>query len=181
MNAYQKRKYVVRLINGKPQIGVRSFTIKEVRELFDDSYVVIQRKYFTPCWEWTRLLHKKGYGVGIVYMGIRLSAHQLSWILNRGPIPDGLYVCHHCDNRKCINPDHLFIGDNDDNMDDAHEKGRCIGSGHWRAQLTDAEVTEMRRLRREEGLRYADLVTLFKVHMQTVAGIIRRERWKHIP
>ncbi len=180
MNALQARKYTFRNVNGKQQIGVRAYTMAEVRALFDASYTVIKRHYETPCWEWLLPLQRKGYGEGIVFNGRRWNAHQTSWILHSGEIPAGLFVCHHCDNPKCVNPSHLFVSDNDGNMKDAHEKGRCIGEGHYAAVLTESDVKLMRHLRETEGTRYIDLAARFRVHKQTVAGIIRRERWQHI-
>lgn len=58
-------------------------------------------------------------------------AHRASWMIHRGPIPDGAFVCHHCDNRRCVNPDHLFIGDATANMRDMVGKGR-----HWSQRKT---------------------------------------------
>ncbi len=180
MDAMSSRKYSFRIINGVKQIGVRPFTDQEVVELFHKSYSIIQRAYFNPCWEWNRAKDKKGYGIGIVYRGVQETAHRLSWWLHFGDIPKNLCVCHHCDNPSCCRPDHLFLGDNDDNMDDAHEKGRCIGEGHWNTDLKESDVREMRRLRREEGLKYSELMALFHLSKAGVQGIIQGTRWKHL-
>lgn len=76
------------------------------------------------CWEWTRSCDADGYG-HLVHQGSLKGAHRHSYELSRGNIPDGLFVLHECDNRKCINPDHLFLGTNMDNMRDMYAKGRA--------------------------------------------------------
>lgn len=76
------------------------------------------------CWEWTAALHDSGYGIFGTGDKRVDRAHRISWRLVNGDIPAGLFVCHHCDNRKCIRPDHLFLGTNDDNRADMVRKGR---------------------------------------------------------
>jgi hypothetical protein len=79
------------------------------------------------CWIWTRGLTHNGYGAFLVKRNPHARAHRWAWMLFRGPIPIGLFVLHKCDVRRCVNPDHLFLGTARDNTTDAINKGRPIG------------------------------------------------------
>lgn len=85
------------------------------------------------CWIWNRALNLKGYGKLWVQLSDTsrklIEVHRFSWMLHNGDIPDGLFVCHKCDNRACVNPDHLFLGTHQDNMDDMVKKGRSRSPG----------------------------------------------------
>lgn len=75
------------------------------------------------CWHYKGALDSGGYGI-VSYLGKLTQAHRLSWFFTNGEIPEGLLVCHKCDNRRCCNPDHLFLGTHKDNMQDMIKKGR---------------------------------------------------------
>lgn len=107
------------------------------------------------CWLWTGATHEFGYGVIRNSAGTKpanVKAHRLSWEIHNGPIPDGLNVCHHCDNPPCVNPDHLFLGTDADNVADMIAKGRQVyggtpaGETHHQRKLTDAQIGEIRSL-----------------------------------
>ena len=97
------------------------------------------------CWEWTAALFAKtGYGQFALTSKKPETAHRMSWMLTHGEIPNGLFVLHHCDNRLCCNPSHLFIGTHKDNMVDMSQKGRHVGSrGKRHSEAYRAERSSM--------------------------------------
>lgn len=82
----------------------------------------------TQCWEWQAFRNKKGYGQ-FIHEGAIL-AHRISYEFHIGKIPEGLMVCHHCDNPPCVNPKHFFLGTNKENINDAQRKGRIPTAKH---------------------------------------------------
>jgi len=99
------------------------------------------------CLEWQGTRIHSGYGKTSLD-GKTVAAHRLAWIFSHGPIPPGLYVCHSCDNPPCVEPSHLWLGTNTDNMQDMVSKGREIrtfGEKNPSARLTDEEVRQIRR------------------------------------
>lgn len=127
------------------------------------------------CWEWTGS-RVDGYGHFGVGRGVK-KAHRISWALaHEVPIPDGMYVCHHCDNRACVNPDHLFLGTHAENMADMVAKGRAAdrwGARNPNARLTDEDVAEIRRLRTEEGMTQQAIADQFGVGQTWISRLVR--------
>jgi len=134
------------------------------------------------CWEWTAYVDKAGYG-NFKRNNRNGYVHRVSWELTNGEIPKGLCVLHHCDNRKCVNPDHLFLGTQYDNMQDMIEKGRkrpTYGSGHGMSKLTEEQVIEIRSRMRCGGDLQKNLAVEFGISKQLISCIVLRTRWTHI-
>jgi predicted XRE-type DNA-binding protein len=133
------------------------------------------------CWEWQAGTDTPGYGRFKVNKKDQ-GAHRIAYELTHGPISEGLCCCHHCDNRACVNPKHLFLGTNQDNIVDKVLKGRSPkGERHWHVKITEEQVVEIRRLYAlENHMLQKEIALLFGIKKSQVSSIINKESWKHI-
>lgn len=132
------------------------------------------------CWIWTGAKTGRGYGV-IRADYVTHLAHRYSYHLAFGEIPEGLHVCHHCDNPPCVNPEHLFLGTSKDNMQDAKMKGRTtLGEKNGRSKLTEEDVLEIIRLKIVDGMKSVDIAQSYGIGRTYVDIIVRGERWSHL-
>lgn len=131
------------------------------------------------CWEWNKRL-SCGYGEMRVAR-YNVKAHRVSWILHRGSIPSGMLVCHKCNNKKCVNPDHLYLGTCLVNVSDAIRDGlRSSGEDMWNAKLTNKDVSKMRKIRVKTGKTYQELADMFGVSKPTIAHIFQGITWRSV-
>jgi len=133
------------------------------------------------CLLWTNSSNKRGYGT-VQYEGRPMSAHRVSWIINKGPIPKGLLVCHHCDAPRCVEISHLFLGTIKDNWNDMVKKGRRVfisGESCNFSKLKEEQVIEIKK-RLKTGESDTSLGYHFGVSAGTIADIRRGKNWKHI-
>ena len=144
--------------------------------LADRFWAKVDKTDSSGCWIWTASRWKSGYGrIGV--NGHLEGAHRVAWELTRGPIPAGLNVCHSCDNRPCVNPAHLFLGTQSDNIRDSIEKERWympIGEKNGRAKLTYTQVEEIR----SSALPFAKLAVKYGVSRWTIWNIRKNVSWK---
>lgn len=128
------------------------------------------------CWLWTARKSSSGHG-----MFDDNGAHRFSWELHRGPIPDGLFVCHNCpggDNPACVNPAHLWLGTLADNVADAVVKSQVLsGERQPNARLTADQAAEARALH-AAGHRQIDIARHFGVHQSTISLLISGKLWR---
>jgi hypothetical protein len=134
------------------------------------------------CWEWQGQVMANGYGV-VFYDGRKRLAHRVMYELTHGPVDNGLFCCHRCDNPRCVNPKHIFLGTHKENMADMDSKGRrraAKGERQHKAKLTDGEVLEIRRLY-AAGVTITEIARRFPVTPASIGAIVHGRTWRHLP
>lgn len=162
------------------------------------------------CWTWSGGHSRDGYGVLRIVSSVEGTnrdqrAHRVAWTMANGPIPDGLLVCHRCDNRGCVRADHLFLGTDLDNAIDRDSKGRQArgtkitegrsipsGDAHWTrtrptnrlrgaahgcAKLSAEQVSAIRERYRTGGIRQRDLASEYKISQSRIWAIVNNKSW----
>lgn len=137
------------------------------------------------CWMWRASTYVNGYGV--IFDGKKLvSAHRFSFKHYNGKIPKGMCICHKCDNKLCVNPNHLFLGTQRDNMRDMYNKGRNrkietykSGSEHCNAKLTMKEATLIRKMYSKGNYSSRELASRFSISKPVILNIIHNRSYKN--
>lgn len=150
--------------------------MKPAEDLSKRFWKKVDRKSDEECWEWAGATFVTGYGA--VGSGARpskaLYAHRVSFELHFGEIPEGMVVCHKCDNRKCVNPCHFFLGTRSDNQRDMARKGRSANR-----RFHDRQIREIRWLR-TTGMTLRALSEKFHVSESTISAIANRRTYQHV-
>lgn len=150
--------------------------------LCDRFWSKVDKRGPDECWPWKAHADQNGYGR--IYGHSRvLRAHRVSWEMHNGPIPEGggyhgTCVLHRCDNPRCVNPAHLFLGTNADNAADRNSKGRskggCLrGEANPQAKLTEAQIADIRA---SEDVQHV-IAARFGISQQHVSNVRRGGRW----
>ena len=146
---------------------------RSANQRFDEKWVGEPN---SGCWLWDAAVHRKGYGAFQSGNGL-VSAHRFSWERVNGPLPVGVHVLHKCDVSACVNPDHLFIGSNADNVKDAIKKGRTAkGEKNGQSKLTVSDVLAIRA----SGESRKEIASKYGICTDNVSAIKRRISWKDV-
>lgn len=162
--------------------GVNQYTALPMPERFWSK--VDRSKGPNGCWLWLGSKHRQGYGM--FKFAPDVLAHRVAWILTNGPILDGMSVLHNCpdgDNPTCVNPSHMFLGTQLDNIRDRESKGRGNGGGLpgeacGHSKLTQHQVDEIRANHAAGNITQTELARRFGVSIATVSLLIHRKTWR---
>ncbi len=149
---------------------------EETLALFEEK---VSRPSSDACHVWQAKRNPKGYGQ-FRSAGKTWQAHRFAWAHVHGPIPGKLMVLHKCDNPSCVNVAHLFLGTNQDNMNDMKTKGRQA-KGEDLSRLASQEVVEIRELYAAGTYSSVELARIYGVSSHSVSSLLRRNNWGHLP
>lgn len=149
------------------------------KSLVQRFYEKIKVNSETGCWEWTAYKSVDGYGRMPVNRKSK-EAHRVSWQLHFGEIPDGQSVCHKCDNPKCVNPSHLFLGSHADNMIDKINKRRQSRGQSCAQSKLNNKLVETIRFCYKKGFTQTEIASYLNMSQGTISRVVRGEAWTHV-
>lgn len=146
--------------------------------IFDKGYKILPN----GCWEWLLNRCKGGYPeIGRYMKGEQRKGHRFSYEKFKGPIPFGMYVCHTCDNRGCVNPNHLWLGTHEENMKDMVDKKRQgYGVNHSQAKLSEKQAKEIYFKYHQLKMKQRDIAKEYGLTQYAVWAISNERTWKHV-
>ena len=164
--------------HGDPQADIAvASKRRSVRERLAEKFTVGAPD---ACGEWEGARDPKGYG-RFRFEGRNQTASRTAWVLAYGPIPEEMFVCHHCDNPPCVNLSHLFLGTVADNAADMVQKNRSArGERSARSRLTTELVRRIRAEFSAGGISHTALARRYGIARPTVSDLLRRDTWAHI-
>lgn len=162
-----------------------NFTALQIASFWDrvDKDGPTVREDLGPCWEWagsvTGGYGYVGFGKNRVTKSKHTYVHRLSWEIHYGNIPEGLWVLHRCDNQLCVRPDHLFVGTNKDNMQDAKNKGRKRGDfRRWTLSTEEVQNVIWKHL---SGMSLRNIASDYKLTFQQIQRIVSGKAYRKVP
>lgn len=170
-------------VKGKPVRFVQFHRCRLIHKSREQRlWAKIDKRDMGECWEWKGYRDAHGYGIFGKNHGILVRSHRFVYEITQGKIPDGMIVCHKCDNPPCCNPSHLFLGTPADNSRDCKLKGRARGPkgiDNASAKLTTNDVLEIRRLW-SVGVKPVAIASAYSVDQSSIWNIIKHKTWRHI-
>lgn len=154
--------------------------VSDLKERFLSKISIVQ----SGCWEWTARLDSHGYG-RCYFNGKHIGAHRVSWFIFNKNFPNNTNVLHRCDNPKCVNPDHLFLGTQKDNMIDKINKNRgkfpgptipLKGENNKNHKLTNEEILEIRKI--GKSMLQREIAEIYGICQTQVGRILNKVHWK---
>ena len=144
------------------------------------SWIYSASEIVDGCIEWSWTVRPDGYG-RFAFRETQGLAHRFSYEKFIGPIPDGMHVCHKCDNKSCVNPDHFFLGTQADNMDDKVSKLRQNrGETHGRVKLSEVEVLQIKDILKSRAMTGRAIAKAYNVSAPLVCLIKSGKLWSHL-
>lgn len=143
----------------------------------------IMRDGLSACWNWVGMCNPVSKYGFCKFNNKLVGAHRVSYEIFKGPIDDGKWVLHHCDNKRCVNPDHLYVGTVVENVKDAVARGKLnppIGARAWNAILNDETVKLIRYICASMRESHKAVANMAGVTRESVTRIMLRKSWKHI-
>ena len=180
ISVYRKMKFCSHKCCSNYYSGEKHSRYKSIKDKIEGNIKISE----SGCWEWQGAPRNKNSNdsYGSTNIGRKsFLAHRASYELYKGEIPPGILVCHTCDNQKCVNPEHLFLGTHADNSRDMAQKHRGVnGEKNKNSILTANKVMEIRFAEKMGNMRQKDIAGVFGVSVKTVAKIVNNKTWKHL-